>query len=105
MIRVRLVIHRLPTGYFLLCSLPEGVRKDRIRVIRRDKRTPGTGGRDKSSKDVQHKTAPPQDRRKQHTSSGTGGAGGKSAAPGLAPEQVPDILDPVLIAQKPKLKL
>uniref|UniRef100_A0A674PN72 Estrogen receptor n=1 Tax=Takifugu rubripes TaxID=31033 RepID=A0A674PN72_TAKRU len=65
-----------------------GVRKDRIRVIRRDKRTPGTGGRENSSKDVQHKTAPPQDRRKQHSSSGTGGAGGKSAVPGLAPEQI-----------------
>lgn len=104
MIKVCLVISRLPTGYVLLCSVPKGVRKDRIRVIRRDKRTPGTGGREKSSKDVQHKTAPPQDRRKQH-SSGTGGAGGKSAVPGLAPEQVLDILDPVLIVRKPKLKL
>lgn len=102
MIWVCLVIRRLPTGYFLLCSVPQGVRKDRIRVIRRDKRTPGTGGREKSSKDVQHKTAPPQDRRRQHSNSSTGGAGGKSAVPGLAPEQVPDILDPVLIVRKPK---
>lgn len=104
MVRGRLVVRHLPAGYFALCSVPEGVRKDRIRVIRRDKRTPGTGGREKSSKDVQQKTAPPQDRRKQHSSSGTGGAGGKSVVPGLAPEQVLDISDPVLIVWKPKVK-
>lgn len=106
---VHLLILRLPAGYFVLCSVPEGVRKDRIRVIRRDKRTPGGSGREKSSKDVQQKTAPPQDRRKQHSNSGTGGAAGKTSVPGIPPEQVPVILlfqnDPVQIVRKPKVTI
>lgn len=74
----------------VLCA--EGVRKDRIRVIRRDKRRPGNSGRERSSKDVEQKTAPPQDRRKHHSSSGHGSRGGKSAVAGVPPEQVTDIL-------------
>lgn len=89
-----------------MCSVPKGVRKDRIRVIRREKRTPGSSGREKTSKDVQQKTAPPQDRRKQHSNSGTDGAAGRTSVPGIPPEQVPIILffqnNPILIVRKPK---
>lgn len=71
--------------FFVLCIVPKGVRKDRIRIIRRDKRRPANSSRERSAKDVEQKTAPPQDRRKHHSSSG---GGGKRAVPGISPEQV-----------------
>lgn len=74
----------------VLCA--KGVRKDRIRVIKRDKRRPGNSGRERSSKDVEQKTAPHQDRRKHLSSSGDSSEGRKCAVPGIPPDQVPDIL-------------
>uniref|UniRef100_A0A671VQI3 Estrogen receptor n=1 Tax=Sparus aurata TaxID=8175 RepID=A0A671VQI3_SPAAU len=64
-----------------------GVRKDRGRVLRRDKRRTGTSDRDKASKGLEHRTAPPQDRRK-HISSSAGGGGGKSSVISMPPDQV-----------------
>lgn len=72
-----------------LCA--EGVRKDRVRVVRRDKRQTGNGGRHKGSKDLEQKTAPPQDRKK-HTSTSSAGGGGKSSVIGMSPEQVSSLL-------------
>lgn len=74
----------------VLCA--KGVRKDRIRVIKRDKRRPGNSGRERSSKDVEQKTAPHQDRRKHLSRSGDSSEGGKCAVPGIPPDQVPDSL-------------
>lgn len=69
--------------YTLLC--PQGVRKDRGRVLRRDKRWTGT--RDKSTKELEHRTVPPQDGRKRSSSSNSAG-GGKSSIAGMPPDQV-----------------
>ena len=63
------------------------MRKDRGRVLRRDKRRTGTSDRDKASKGLEHRTAPPQDRRK-HISSSAGGGGGKSSVISMPPDQV-----------------
>ncbi|XP_034756180.1 estrogen receptor isoform X1 [Etheostoma cragini] len=62
-----------------------GVRKDRGRVLRRDKRRTGTNDRDKASKDLAHRTVPPQDGRKR--SSACGG-GGKLLLTSMSPDQV-----------------
>ena len=67
--------------YTILC--PQGVRKDRGRVLRRDKRW--TGARDKSTKELEHRTVPPQDGRKRSSSS-TGG--GKSSVAAMPSDQV-----------------
>lgn len=66
--------------YTLLC--PQGVRKDRGRVLRRDKRW--TGARDKSTKEQEHRTVPPQDGRRRSSSTG----GGKLSVAAMAPDQV-----------------
>lgn len=63
------------------------MRKDRGRVLRREKRRAGTNERDKASKDLEYRTVPPQDRRK-HSSSSAGGGGGKSSVTGMSPDQV-----------------
>ncbi|KAM4633191.1 estrogen receptor isoform 2-T2 [Polymixia lowei] len=59
-----------------------GMRKDRgNRVLRRDKRRGGTGDRYKASRELEHRTEPPQDGRK-HSSGGTGGGEGGSRGGG-----------------------
>ncbi|XP_039981885.1 estrogen receptor isoform X2 [Xiphias gladius] len=70
-----------------------GVRKDRGRVLRRDKRRTGTSDRDKASKDLERRTVLLQDGRKHSSSStggggGGGGGGGKSSVTGMLPDQV-----------------
>ncbi|KAM3861084.1 estrogen receptor [Diretmus argenteus] len=74
-----------------------GMRKDRgSRVLRRDKRRSGTGGRDKTFREMEYRTAPPQDGRKnRNSSSSTGGGGrgergggGKASRLGMPPDQV-----------------
>ncbi|XP_040015780.2 estrogen receptor isoform X1 [Gasterosteus aculeatus] len=71
-----------------------GVRKDRGRVLRRDKRRTGLGDRDKASKDLEHRTVPSQDARKRSSSnsnsSSSSGAcgGGKSFLTSMPPDQV-----------------
>jgi len=65
--------------------LPQGVRKDRGRVLRRDKRRTGICVRDKVAKGLEHKAASHHDGRKH---SGTVGGGGRSSATSMPPEQV-----------------
>lgn len=78
-----------------------GVRKDRGRVLRRDKRWTGT--RDKSTKELEHRTVPPQDGRKRSSSSNSAG-GGKSSIAGMPPDQVLLVLQgaepPILCARQ-----
>ncbi|XP_075315736.1 estrogen receptor isoform X1 [Odontesthes bonariensis] len=62
-----------------------GVRKDRGRVLRRDKRRTGISVRDKVSKGLEHKPASHHDGRKH---SGPVGGGGRSSATSMPPEQV-----------------
>lgn len=70
----------------LLC--PQGVRKDRSRVLRHGKRRSGTSDRVKATKDLEHRTATPQDGRKHRSSSGSGGGEGRSSDTGMPPDQV-----------------
>ncbi|KAG8011332.1 Estrogen receptor [Nibea albiflora] len=80
-----------------------GVRKDRGRVLRRDKRRSGPS--DKASKDLEHRIAPPQDRRK-HSSSSAGGGGGKPSMIGMSPDQVLLLLqgaEPPVLCSRQKL--
>lgn len=65
----------------------EGMRKDRGRVMRRDKRRTGTSDRVRSFRDLERRTVPPQDRRK-HSSSSSITGGGQSAVIGIPPDQV-----------------
>lgn len=67
-----------------LCAL--GVRKDRGRVLRRDKRRTGISDKEKVGKDLEQKTVPPQDGRKH--SSSTGGGVGKSSVTHMSPDEV-----------------
>ncbi|XP_056219122.1 estrogen receptor isoform X1 [Seriola aureovittata] len=62
-----------------------GMRKDRSRVLRPDKRRTGTSDKDKASKDQEHRRVHLQEGRK-HSSSSTGG--GKSSVTGTPPDQV-----------------
>ncbi|XP_042359656.1 estrogen receptor [Plectropomus leopardus] len=81
-----------------------GVRKDRGRVLRRDKRRTGTSDRDKASKDLEHRTAPPQDGRKRSSSSACGG--GKSSLTGMPPDQVLLLLqgaEPPILCSRQKM--
>nr|ABP96713.1 estrogen receptor alpha2 [Lepomis macrochirus] len=83
-----------------------GVRKDRGRVLRRDKRRAGTNDREKASKDLEYKTVPPQDRRKHSSSSSAGGGGGKSSVTGMSPDQVLLLLqgaEPPMLCSRQKL--
>lgn len=75
----------------------QGVRKDRSRVLRRDKRRVGsaTSGREEVKKELDQKTmALAGGRKRNSTSISTGegrggGGGGKSAVTAMSPEQVP----------------
>uniref|UniRef100_A0AAQ6AP15 Estrogen receptor n=1 Tax=Amphiprion ocellaris TaxID=80972 RepID=A0AAQ6AP15_AMPOC len=78
-----------------------GVRKDRGRVLRRDKRR--TGISDKIAKDLGHKTAPPQDGRKRSSASG---GGGRSSVTSMSPDQVLLLLqgaEPPILCSRQKL--
>nr|QEP54294.1 estrogen receptor alpha [Epinephelus fuscoguttatus x Epinephelus polyphekadion] len=80
-----------------------GVRKDRGRVLRHDKRRTGTCGRDKASKDLEHRTVPPQDGRKR---SSAYGEEGKSPLLGMPPDQVLLLLqgaEPPILCSRQKL--
>lgn len=69
----------------LVC--PQGMRKDRGRVLRREKRR--ACDRDKPAKDLPHTKAPPHDGRKHATSSSsTSGGGGRSSLNSIPPDQV-----------------
>lgn len=70
----------------LLC--PQGMRKDRSRVLRRDKPRTGTSDRDKASKDLEHKTVSLQDARKCLSTGGRGGGGRKSSITCMPSDQV-----------------
>uniref|UniRef100_A0AAX7SQJ9 Estrogen receptor n=1 Tax=Astatotilapia calliptera TaxID=8154 RepID=A0AAX7SQJ9_ASTCA len=64
-----------------------GMRKDRGRVLRREKRR--ACDRDKPAKDLPHTKAPPHDGRKHATSSSsTSGGGGRSSLNSIPPDQV-----------------
>ncbi|XP_053301489.1 estrogen receptor isoform X2 [Pleuronectes platessa] len=79
-----------------------GVRKDRSRVLRHDKRRPGTNDRDTASKDQDHKTAPLLDGRKRSSST----AGGKSSVAVMLPDQVLVLLkgaEPPILCSRQKL--
>ncbi|XP_034555114.1 estrogen receptor [Notolabrus celidotus] len=79
-----------------------GVRKDRGRVLRRDKRRTGTSEKDKGLKDREQRTGPPQDRRKLSSNAG----GGKSAVISMPPDQVLLLLqgaEPPILCSRQKL--
>ncbi|XP_028252538.1 estrogen receptor isoform X1 [Parambassis ranga] len=81
-----------------------GVRKDRGRVLRRDKRRTGISDKEKAAKDLEQKTAPPQDGRK-HSSSAGGGVG-KSSVTHMSPDQVLLLLqgaEPPILCSRQKL--
>lgn len=74
-----------------LCPL--GVRKDHSRVLRHGKRRIGNSDRVKAPKDLEHRTATPQDGRKHGSSSGAGGGRRKSSDTGMPPDQVLIVLE------------
>uniref|UniRef100_A0A3Q3MR29 Estrogen receptor n=1 Tax=Mastacembelus armatus TaxID=205130 RepID=A0A3Q3MR29_9TELE len=84
-----------------------GVRKERGRVLRHDKRRTGTSDRVRAQKDLEHRTAPPQDGRKHScSSSNAGGVGGRSSLTGMPPDQVLLLLqgaEPPLLCSRQKL--
>ncbi|KAM8832874.1 estrogen receptor [Spinachia spinachia] len=86
-----------------------GVRKDRGRLMRRDKRRTGLSDKDKASKDLEHRTAPSQDGRKRSSSSSTSSGacgGGKSLLTSMPPDQVLLLLqcaEPPVLASRQKL--
>ncbi|XP_056284718.1 estrogen receptor isoform X3 [Pseudoliparis swirei] len=80
-----------------------GVRKDRGRILRRDKRRTGTGDRDKASKNLEPRTGPAQDGRKRSSSAC---AGGKSLVTSMPPDQVLLLLqcaEPPILCSRQKL--
>ncbi|TNN68499.1 Estrogen receptor [Liparis tanakae] len=80
-----------------------GVRKDRGRILRRDKRRTGTGDRDKASKNLEPRTGPPPDGRKRSSSAC---AGGKSLLASMPPDQVLLLLqcaEPPILCSRQKL--
>ncbi|XP_070704905.1 estrogen receptor [Pempheris klunzingeri] len=84
-----------------------GVRKDRGRVLRRDKRRrSGTSDRDKASKVLEHRTLPPQDRRKHSSSGSAGGGDVKPSVTSMPPDQVLLLLqgaEPPMLCSRQKL--
>ncbi|XP_058469588.1 estrogen receptor [Solea solea] len=86
-----------------------GMRKDRSRVLRRDKSRTGTSERDQASKDPKdpdHKTVPLQDRRKRGSSTRVGGRGGRSSVSSMPPDQVLLLLqgaEPPILCSRQKL--
>ncbi|KAM6906008.1 estrogen receptor isoform 1-T1 [Lycodopsis pacificus] len=80
-----------------------GVRKDRGRVLRRDKRRSDLSDRDKASKE--HRTVPSQDRRKRSSIS-SACIGGKSMLASMPPDQVLLLLqcaEPPILCSRQKL--
>uniref|UniRef100_A0A087YNW6 Estrogen receptor n=1 Tax=Poecilia formosa TaxID=48698 RepID=A0A087YNW6_POEFO len=79
-----------------------GVRKDRGRVLQRDKRQTGVGHREKTGKGLEHKEAPHHDKRRR--SSALGGA--RSSVTGLPSDQVLLLLqsaEPPILCSRQKL--
>uniref|UniRef100_A0A665WYL3 Estrogen receptor n=1 Tax=Echeneis naucrates TaxID=173247 RepID=A0A665WYL3_ECHNA len=80
-----------------------GMRKDRGRALRPDKRRGGTSDREKISKDLEHRTAPLREGRKHGNGSMRGG---KSSASGMPPDQVLLLLqgaEPPILCSRQKL--
>uniref|UniRef100_A0A8D3B0N9 Estrogen receptor n=1 Tax=Scophthalmus maximus TaxID=52904 RepID=A0A8D3B0N9_SCOMX len=83
-----------------------GMRKDRSRVLRRDKPRTGTSDRDKASKDLEHKTVSLQDARKCLSTGGRGGGGRKSSITCMPSDQVLLLLqgaEPPILSSRQKL--
>ncbi|KAM6914902.1 estrogen receptor isoform 2-T2 [Xenentodon cancila] len=85
-----------------------GVRKDRGRILRRDKRRTGVG--DKVSKGQEHKTVLHQEGKKRSSAGGGGGGGrgggGRSSVTSMPPEQVLLLLqgaEPPILCSRQKL--
>ncbi|XP_041662097.1 estrogen receptor isoform X3 [Cheilinus undulatus] len=79
-----------------------GVRKDRGRVLRRDKRQTGASDKDKGSNNREQKKKTSQDRRKHSNSSG----GGRAPVISLPPDQVLLLLqgaEPPILCSREKL--
>uniref|UniRef100_A0A3B3UYI6 Estrogen receptor n=1 Tax=Poecilia latipinna TaxID=48699 RepID=A0A3B3UYI6_9TELE len=79
-----------------------GVRKDRGRVLQRDKRQTGVGHREKTGKGLEHKEAPHHDKRRR--SSALGGA--RSSVTSLPSDQVLLLLqgaEPPILCSRQKL--
>ncbi|XP_024146830.1 estrogen receptor [Oryzias melastigma] len=86
-----------------------GVRKDRVRILRRDKRRTGVADGDKVVKGQEHKTVPHYDGRKRSSSTGGGGGGGgggRLSVTSIPPEQVLLLLqgaEPPILCSRQKL--
>uniref|UniRef100_A0A669CYE9 Estrogen receptor n=1 Tax=Oreochromis niloticus TaxID=8128 RepID=A0A669CYE9_ORENI len=82
-----------------------GMRKDRGRVLRREKRR--ACDRDKPAKDLPHTRASPQDGRKRAmSSSSTSGGGGRSSLNNMPPDQVLLLLqgaEPPILSSRQKM--
>ncbi|XP_047243890.1 estrogen receptor isoform X2 [Girardinichthys multiradiatus] len=79
-----------------------GVRKDRGRILRRDKRRTGISDREKTVKGLEHKTAPHLDKKRRSNALG----GGRSSVTGLPSEQVLVLLqgaEPPILCSRQKL--
>ncbi|XP_038137568.1 estrogen receptor [Cyprinodon tularosa] len=79
-----------------------GVRKDRGRVLRRDKRRPGISDREKTVKGPENRAAPHHDKRRRSTALG----GGRSSVSSLPSEQVLLLLqgaEPPMLCSRQKL--
>ncbi|XP_075869650.1 estrogen receptor isoform X2 [Nelusetta ayraudi] len=63
-----------------------GMRKDRGRVMRRDRQRTASSDRDKVPRVLERRTAPPQDKRK-HTGGGAGRGGRSTAVISMSPDQ------------------
>uniref|UniRef100_A0A3B3HUK1 Estrogen receptor n=1 Tax=Oryzias latipes TaxID=8090 RepID=A0A3B3HUK1_ORYLA len=83
-----------------------GVRKDRIRILRRDKRRTGVGDGDKVVKGQEHKTVHYDGRKRSSTGGGGGGGGGRLSVTSIPPEQVLLLLqgaEPPILCSRQKL--
>ncbi|CAN9507487.1 unnamed protein product [Ophioblennius macclurei] len=81
-----------------------GVRKDRGRILRRDKRRTAISDKDKVGKDGEQKPAPSQDGRKR--SSFGGGGGGRYSSFSMPPDQVLLLLqgaEPPILCSRQKM--
>lgn len=64
-----------------------GMRKDRGRVMRRDRQRTASSDRDKVPRVLERRTAPPQDKRR-HSGGGAGRGGKATPVISMSPEQV-----------------
>uniref|UniRef100_A0A8C5I664 Estrogen receptor n=1 Tax=Gouania willdenowi TaxID=441366 RepID=A0A8C5I664_GOUWI len=87
-----------------------GVRKDRGRVLRRDKRRAGIIDREKVAKDVEHKATPTHEGRKRNGIAGGGaggaGGGGRFSMTTMPPDQVLLLLqgaEPPILSSRQKM--